>query len=121
MSYDPLSAVTDEPLMIDANVVRRLIAFRNNAKFEDLPGENTTAERERLLNVIDALTDALIQGVEANATKLWVMAQFEAHLIKVQSEDTVARDHMGTEVEEIMDILNIESSDGILSYCLGGI
>jgi hypothetical protein len=32
--------------------------------------------------------------------------------------DAEAREHFGFELEEIMDILRIESSDGLLSYSL---
>jgi hypothetical protein len=39
----------------------------------------------------------------------------------VQSEDTEAREHFGTELERLMDILGIASSDGVLTHYLGGI
>lgn len=121
MTYDPLSEVIDEPLEINAAVIGALNAFRKKDKFSLLPGVDTTLERARLSKVLDGLTDALIAGVEANPTKLWVMGQFQVYLVQVEEEDTEGREHFGMEVEELMDILEIESSDGLLSAYLGGI
>ena len=120
MTYDPLSEAIDEPLEIDAAVVGQLNAFRIKDKFLLLPGVDTTLERERLVKVLDGMTDALIAGVEANPTKLWVMGQFQVSLVQVEEEDTEGREHFGMEVEELMEILGIESSDGLLSAYLGG-
>ena len=39
----------------------------------------------------------------------------------MDQEGSEAREHFGMELEHIMDILGIESSDGMLSYYLGGI
>lgn len=121
MTYDPLSEVMDEPLDINSSVVTELRAFRGKEKFQHLPGVDTGKERERLSKVLDDLSDTLLQGVEANPTKLWVLTQFQKYLVLVQDEDTEGRDHFGREVEQIMDILGIESSDGLLSAYLGGI
>jgi hypothetical protein len=121
MTYDPISEVEDEVLSIDDAVVADLVAFRNTPKLEDLPGEDTRAERERLSSILDALIDKLIAGVKENPSKLWVLTQFQQSLELVEDEDTEGRDHFGMEIEEIMDIFGIESSDGLLSYYLGGI
>ena len=121
MTHDPLTHVVDEPLTINTAVVRELLAFRGKPKLVNLPGVDPTLERERLSKVLNDLIDALLQGVEANPTKHWVMAQFQRHLVLVEQEDTEGREHFGMEVEEIMDILGIESSDGLLSFYLGGL
>lgn len=121
MSYDPLASIADEPIHVDESVVNALLEFRSKSKLELLPGVDTTTERERLSNVLNALTDKLIADVQANPSKLWVLTQFEPYLKMVEGEDTKAREHFGTEVEKIMDILGIESSDGLLSCYLGGL
>ena len=121
MTYDPLSDVVDESLSIDASVVGELLAFRGRPKLLQLPGIDPTAERERLTNVLDDLVDTLLRGIEANPRKLWVMEQFQRFLLSVEQEDTEGREHFGLEVEEVMDILGIESSDGLLSFYLGGV
>lgn len=110
-----------EDVPINATVVRELVAFRGKPKLANLPGVDPALERERLSKVLNDLVDALLQGVEANPTKRWVMAQFQRHLVLVEREDTEGREHFGVEVEEIMDILGIESSDGLLSFYLGGL
>jgi hypothetical protein len=82
---------------------------------------NPAVEREQLSGILNGLADALIEGVESQPTKLWVMAQFQQSLARVEQKDTEAREHFGMEVEKIMDILGIESSDGVLARYLGGI
>jgi len=49
------------------------------------------------------------------------MKQFQRFLVKVEGEDTEGREHFGMEIEEVMDILGIESSDGLLAFYLGGL
>ena len=121
MAYDPLSAIEDAPLFIVPRVLNRLRAFRARPRLEKLPGVDTRDERARLGGHIDALIDRLIAGVEAHPTKFWVMKQFQTTLEAVAGEDTEAREHVGMELEELMDILGIDRSDGVLSYYLGGI
>lgn len=121
MTYDPLVEVVDEPLAIDAGVMERLREYRRAPKLRHLPGVDVTEERERLEHILDDLVDRLLDGVEENPSKLWVLTQFQPSLASVEGEDTEAREHFGMEVETIMDILDIDSSDGLLSFYLGGI
>lgn len=120
-AHDPLDDVLDEDLIVDAGMLERLSAFRKRAKLVDLPGADPAAEHARLSDVLNNLTDTLLEGLLANPTKLWVMRQFQRSLIRVENEDTEGRDHFGTELETIMGILGIESSDGLLTSYLGGI
>lgn len=120
MSYDPLSEVIDEPLTVDARVLEQLRDYRLAAKLNHLPGIDVTAERDRLGENLDNLIHRLLAGVERTPTKRWVLAQFQPSLKAVEGEDTEARDHFGMEVELIMDILGIDSSDGLLTHYLGG-
>jgi hypothetical protein len=46
------------------------------------------------------------------------MRQFQPSLEAVRMEDTEGRDHFGTHIERVMDILHIESSDGLLGFYL---
>lgn len=121
MTYDPLSEVIDEPLHVDAEVIATLVKFRSQPKLVLLPGVAPMLERERLSKAIDDLLDVLVVGIEDNPSKLWVLTQFRSALVQVQMEDTEGREHFGMEVEHIMDILGIESSDGVLSFYLGGL
>lgn len=121
MTYDPLSEIVDEPLAIDEAVFNQLTAFREQPHLVNLPGVDPTLERERLSKVLVGLVDALLNGIQANPSKLWVMSQFQRYFVLVEEEDTEGREHFVNEVEEIMDILGIESSDGLLSFYLGGL
>lgn len=121
MTYDPLSKVDDEPLHIDAGILQALVSFRSQTKLLNLPGTDTVLERERLSKVANCVADALIRDVQANPSKRWVMGQFQIFLETLGTEDTEGREHLGAELERLMDILGIASSDGLLSFFLGGI
>ena len=120
MDYDPLSEVIDEPLSIDTSILEELKAFRQADKLDNLPGTDTAAEKARLSNVLNGLVDRLLYDVEAHPSKLWVLTEFQKALVQVEEEDTEGREHFGIEMENIMDIFGIESSDGLLSAYLGG-
>lgn len=121
MVYNPISEVIDEKLHIDKNTIDKMSAFRAVPKLTYLPGVDPTLERDRLSKVLEDLVDRLILGIEDNPTKLWVLTEFQRSLELVEQEATEGREHFGTELEKIMDILGIESSDGLLSCYLGGV
>jgi hypothetical protein len=121
MDYDPLSEVIDEALVIDADALEELQAFRQAEKLDDLPGTDTADEKTRLSKVLNDLADRLLAGVGEHPSKLWVLTEFQTSLKLVEEEDAEGRDHFGMELENIMDILGIESSDGLLAAYLGGI
>ncbi|MDB5963410.1 MAG: hypothetical protein JWP59_4704 [Massilia sp.] len=121
MDYNPIDDVIDEALFIDAKVMEQLKAFRLAPKLQMLPGDDVDAERQRLSAMIDALTARIIEGIEAHPRKLWVMREFQQSLELMDGEDTEGREHAGMELEQVMDILGIESSDGLLAAYLGGI
>jgi len=118
MTYDPLSDVVDEPLSISPEAVQQLEAYRVSQKFTELPGTDTAEEQARLSRIFNELLERLIAGLHENPSKLWVMRQFQPSLDAVRMEDTEGRDHFGMHLERVMDILNIESSDGLLGFYL---
>jgi hypothetical protein len=119
--YDPLVEVIDEPLTIDPTIVEQLREFRDQGKLANLPGDDVFEERLRLSKVLDDLVERIIHGIEGNPTKLWVLTEFQHSLELVEQEDTEGREHFGMELERLMDILGIESSDGLLACYLGAI
>ena len=121
MSYDPLTEVINEPLSINEGVLASLTEFRAREKLLLLPGVDPTLERERLSKVLNSLIDDLLAGIQSNPSKLWVLTQFQHALVLVEAEDTEGREHFGIELENVMDILGIESSDGLLTFYLGGL
>lgn len=121
MTYDPLSDVVDAPLSVSEGVIRALTELRGAEKFLELPGEDTTVERERLTAIFNGALDRVISGLKSNPRKRWFMAQIQPALEEVVVEDTEAREHFGILIEKVMDIVEIDSSDGMLSFYLGGI
>ncbi len=118
MTYNPLSEVIDEPLSISPDVILKLEILRASEKFIQLPGTDIAAEQARLSVIFDDLLDRLIAGLSEHPNKLWVMGQFQPALEAVSTEDTEAREHFGIHIERLMDILKIESSDGLLGFYL---
>lgn len=118
MSYNPLSEIANEPLAITTETLRQLGILRASEKFTDLPGTDTILEKERLSLTFNKFLDHLLDGVQSNPNKLWVMGQFQQALEVVQGEDTEGRECFGDYLEQVLDILQIDSSDGLLSFYL---
>ena len=117
-SKDPLAQVRNAPLFVVPRMLDALRAWRDGPKLTDLPGLTPSPERERLAAELDRLAGVLLAGVERHPTKFWVLKQFQQSLEAVRDADTQAREHFGNELERIMDILGIESSDGVVEYYL---
>jgi hypothetical protein len=118
MHGDPFEFVQDAPLFIVPGTLEQLRTYREGPKLADLPGVNPSPERERLAVVLDDLATRLLAGVEAHPTKFWVLKQFQESLEMVRDEDTEAREHFGMELDRLMAILGIGSSDGVVAYYL---
>lgn len=112
------SKVVDHPLRITESVLAELQMLRAKPKFTALPGIDTSAERDRLEAALNNLLDRLIEGVPTHARKSWVLQQFRPALERVMREDSEARERFGLYLEEIMDTLQIQSSDGLLGEYL---
>ena len=110
-------ASTDQ-LLVDGESLAALRALLTAPKFVDLPGTDTAAERERCAAAFDELLSRLIGGVEESPTKSWVLGQFVRTLEFAAGEDTEARERFGPYFERVMDILGIETSDGLLNSYL---
>jgi hypothetical protein len=118
MAADPFAQVTDAPLFVVPRMLEALRGYRAGPKLADLPGPSPSPERERLASELDRLLDALVEGIEAHPTKFWVLKQFQQSLVAVQEEDPRAREHFGTELERLLEIVGIDSSDGMVEYYL---
>lgn len=117
MEYSPLLEVQDQTLVITQSTLSELKSFKDSELFAELPG-SVTNEKQLLTKLLDSILDTLINGLLQNTSKLWVMETFLPVLEIMQMQDTEAKEHFGDHLEIIMDILNIESSDGLLSYYL---
>ncbi|MBJ2131125.1 DUF4844 domain-containing protein [Alteromonas sp. IB21] len=117
MEYSPLLEVQDQTLVITQSTLSELKSFKDSELFAELPG-SVPNEKQLLTKMLDSILDTLINGLLQNPSKLWVMETFLPELEIMEMQDTEAKEHFGDHLEIIMDILNIESSDGLLSYYL---
>ncbi len=115
--YNPIEDVIDQELEINDETVKALVSLSQGNLFSDLPGD-IPGEREMLIEHFQTVMGSIISGIVANPSKLWVLTIIQATLIAIENEDTEAREHFGDHIEMIMDVLNIESSDGLLGYYL---
>jgi hypothetical protein len=79
------------------------------------PGAPDEVIRARCESRVNELLDRLIAGVSKNPSKDYVLEQFRATLPLFDSEDSEERDRVALYLEGIMDIVGIESSDGLLN------
>jgi Domain of unknown function (DUF4844) len=61
------------------------------------------------------LLDRLLVGLPQNPTKSYVLGEFKLTLTEFELADSEEQDRACMYIENIMDILGIESSDGLLS------
>jgi hypothetical protein len=104
MAEDPFHRVRDAPLFIVPRTLDALRAFR------DGPGLDDNLAR---------VTDRLLAGVAAHPTKFWVLKQFQPALEDVRDQSAATRERVGAGLRQLMAILGIERSDGLLAYYLG--
>ena len=79
------------------------------------PGPATENDRVRLEGTINKLIDNLLATNVESLDKQAVLKEFKTTLAKTVAEDTEDEDHVCFYLEKIMDIFQIESSDGLLN------
>nr|WP_052171039.1 DUF4844 domain-containing protein [Massilia sp. JS1662] len=104
MAEDPFHRVRDAPLFVVPRTLDALRAFR------DGPGLDENLAR---------VADRLLAGVAAHPTKFWVLKQFQPALEDARDAPAETRERVGAGLSQLMDILGIDDSDGLLAYYLG--
>ena len=95
-----------------------LRAFIGKRKFlaEPLyPGATNEATREKCQAVIDALAERLIPLADAPVDQRTFAKELTQTMLDFGSADSEERERAASYVEEVMDILEIESSGGLLN------
>jgi len=110
----------DKALRVTDGEIAALELFHSEKKFTVdssvmYPGAPDESTRLRAENIINNLANRLIQGVKNNPSKAYVLNQFELSLKELQGYDSEERDRASLYLEDIMDILSIDSSDGTLN------
>jgi hypothetical protein len=110
----------DHPLQLTPDRIASLSALRVAAKFipdaamlySGAPSESVRAECEARVN---ELIDRLLGELASNPRKETALAIFRSALPQFETADSEERDRVCSYLEQIMGILGIESSDGLLN------
>lgn len=121
MDFDPLSLVEDAPIQVNEAVLAELRRLVGEDHVTLLPGLDTAAEKLEANQAIDALLEQLLDGLGEHPSKRWMLGCFQSMLTRLEHDDTEYREHVGMALERIMDVVHVESSDGLLSFYLGGL
>lgn len=114
-------------LSITTAVLDQLRAFRAVPKFgpdeSRFPGyvgylpETSRADAEQALN---ATIDAIIEGLPNQPTSALVLERFAKGLLWFADSDTEDRERCCDYLVQVMDIIGLESSDGLLNRFMYG-
>jgi hypothetical protein len=115
---DPLDDVVDAPLDVNVATMTALRAFRDRPKRTDLAEAEPDDPSRDLSPSLARLADRLLQGIADHPSKRWVLAQFQQSLVPIVLFDEEGRERFGDELENLMQILGIESDDGVLDHYL---
>lgn len=99
------------------NRLKAVEKFRAEAFYPGAPSESLRVEAEQSVNT---LLDRLIPALPTPADKQFVLREFRRTLDAFTQSDTEERERLCGYLEEIMDIVGIESSDGLLNGWLYG-
>ena len=119
----------DEALRITPEIERQLSALRRSPKFQkewtqwnpSYPGAPTEEIRLAAEQAVNAMLDRMQKGLLASPHKSYVMAEFREMLKAFEhGTDSEEREQACTYCEDVMEILGIESSDGLLNTWLYG-
>jgi hypothetical protein len=109
-----------DSLAITGSTLVELRAFRAEPKFQEdaavvYPGAPDEIIRVRCESTLNGLVDRLIAGLPQNPTKAYVLGEFRATLEHFAAEDSEERDRVALYLERVMDIVGIQTSDGLLN------
>ena len=107
-------------LSITADTLAKLVALRSRPKYVDEPGTiyngmRPESGRQLAQKQLNDLIDLLQRDLPSTPTKEFVLSQFSTTLAQFEPADSEDRDRLCSYLEEIMDIVGIESSDGLLN------
>jgi hypothetical protein len=118
----------DQQLDVSQDAIAKLNELRAQTKFVSMPGTlysgmRPEIKRLRAEGLINALIDRLLEGLPSKPSKNFTLDGFSrtmAEFPEFQLMDTDDRERFLNYFEEIMDILGIASSDGLLNGWMYG-
>ena len=113
------TTLDDHPLELTSENLQKLNALRERPKFvadQDMMYSGVPNERDRLRaeSILNNMIDRLIAGVRQSPRKSFVMRAFKDALREFTEFDTEEQERMGRYLNEVMDILEIESSNKLI-------
>lgn len=102
----------EQLLKVTPDTLSKLQTLRDTDTFADLPGVDPSAERIRMRSALNELLSSLIGGLEANPRKSWAIAQMKPAVKQIHLEDTEARERFVEYLHHVLNILEIESTNG---------
>ena len=116
--------MADQTLNVTPEVVQNLLTLRSEPKFgeEDFyPGAPSEEVRQKAETAVNAMLGRLATGLAKMPRKSYVLSEFQEMLRAFEDEDSEEREQACAYCERVMDILKIESSDGLLNTWLYGL
>ena len=113
-----LDFLEDQKLDISANTIRELKNLLKQGEIFSLAQITGIGQYHRINNDLNTILSVVINGIESHPEKRWFFETLKPFLETVIMEDTEVREVIALEIEKIMDILGIVSSDGFLSIYL---
>lgn len=104
-------------------MVQRLSELRAESKFRALylyPGAPSEEIRVRAEGRVNDMLDRLLFGLKSAPRKSFVLSEFMEMLRGFEGEDSEEREWACCYCERVMNLLDIESSDGLLNKWLYG-
>jgi hypothetical protein len=120
-----LIPAADQKLEISQHTVAKLSELRDRAKYVDTPGTMYNGMRPESLRSLaqeqlNRLIDRLRDGLPSKPSKKFALAEFAKTMAEFEATDTEDREQLLRYLEELMDILGIASSDGLLNRWMYG-
>jgi len=110
----------DNKINVTDETINLLIEFKNIKKFipdekNFYPGATSEEIRLRAQNIFDKMIENLIVNIKQNPTKKYILLEMRNMLKNFINFDSEENDQVCTYCERILDIFQLESSDGLLN------
>jgi hypothetical protein len=115
---NPLEKLKKQQLLITLKTLDALKDLLKEDRRFNCQMQNEEVKSHLIESEFNEVIQTIINGIEKHPTKYWFFEQLLPFLDNVMLEDTEVRETIGVEIEKMMDILGIESSDGLLAVYL---
>lgn len=110
-------------ITVTPSTIKGLRTFQDKPKFVKegfYSGALNETVQKRCEESINILVEKIIKNIEQNPQKEFVIDEFENTLANFDEEDTEEREQACVYLEQLMAILGVENSNGVLNKWLYG-